>query len=107
MTNLSGNEKPPEDKSPTKKTPTPATTRSTAGSGFDFEDHIGAWMLLKMLTGEQLVDMGSRSGTRLQTQVQSLNWRIDDLLVTCGDPSDESHIAISCKGNVQVSGTSL
>jgi hypothetical protein len=64
-------------------------------------------MLLKMLSGEPLVDMGGRSGMRLQTQVQSLNWKIDDLLVTCGEPSDESHIAISCKGNVQVSGTSL
>jgi hypothetical protein len=34
-----------------------ATTRSTAGLGFDFEDQIGAWMLLKMLSGEPLPDM--------------------------------------------------
>ena len=44
------------------------TTRSTAGPGFDFEDQIAAWLLLKMLTGETIPGMDHRLGLRLQSR---------------------------------------
>jgi hypothetical protein len=37
-----------------KKTATAATTRSTAGPGFHFEDQVAAWLLLQALTGQEL-----------------------------------------------------
>lgn len=49
----------------------PSTTRSTAGPGFDFEDQVAAWLLLKMLTGQPLPGIEG-IGTRLQMQVESL-----------------------------------
>ena len=61
-----------------------ATTRSTAGPGFTFEDQIAAWLLLKMLTGEAMPGMDGRLGVQLQSQTSALGWFIDDLLVTCG-----------------------
>jgi hypothetical protein len=35
-----------------------STTRSTAGPGFDFEDRVAAWLLLKTLTGQPLPGIG-------------------------------------------------
>jgi hypothetical protein len=86
---------------------TPATIRSTGGLGFDFEDQVGAWLLLKMLFGEPLPDMDNARGIRLQTQTSGLGWKIDDLLVTCQSGADVRKIAISCKSNLQVSGKGL
>ncbi|HEX9202301.1 MAG TPA: ATP-binding protein [Acidobacteriaceae bacterium] len=84
-----------------------ATTRSTAGPGFAFEDQIAAWLLLKMLTGETMPGMNGRLGLRLQSQTSALGWLIDDLLVTCGPESEESHLALSCKSNLQVTSAGL
>ena len=84
-----------------------ATTRSTAGPGFIFEDQIAAWLLLKMLTGEAMPGMGGRLGLRLQSQTSALGWLIDYLLVTCGPESEESHLALSCKSNLQVTSAGL
>ncbi|MEN6331991.1 MAG: hypothetical protein ABFD57_08390 [Smithella sp.] len=84
-----------------------ATTRSTAGPGFDFEDQVAAWLLLKMLTGEAMPGMDNRLGKRLQSQTSALGWLIDDLLVTCGLEYKNSHLALSCKSNLQVTRTGL
>lgn len=85
----------------------PSTTRSTAGTGFDFEDQVAAWLLLKVLTGEPLPGLEG-IGTRLQTQVEALGWTIDDILLTVRMGSDDKrHLAISCKSNVQVTASSL
>jgi len=84
-----------------------ATTRSTAGPGFAFEDQVGAWLLLKMLSGEAMPGMDGRLGIRLQSQSSALGWMIDDLLVTCGETPDESHLAVSCKSNAQVTSSGL
>lgn len=84
-----------------------ATTRSTAGPGFAFEDQVAAWLLLKMLSGEAMPGMDGRHGSRLQFQTNALGWLIDDLLVTCGPTSDETHLAISCKSSVQVTSSGL
>jgi len=82
-------------------------TRSTDGSGFDFEDKVAAWLLLKMLIGEAMPGMNSSLGFRLQSQTRSLKWNIDDLLVTCDSEHEQSHLALSCKSNVQVTGVRI
>jgi hypothetical protein len=90
-----------------KKSVRPSTTRSTAGPGFDFEDQVAAWLLLKMLTGQPLPGVEG-IGTQLQMQVESLGWIIDDILLTAMVSSDgPRHLAISCKSNVQVTASGL
>lgn len=86
----------------------PPTLRSTSGAGFDFEDQISAWLLVKMLTGEQAPAIGG-AGTQLQAQVSSLGWHIDDLLLTTTKDGvvAAGRLAISAKGNLQVSASGL
>jgi hypothetical protein len=85
----------------------PATTRSTAGPGFDFEDHVAAWLLRKMLSGQPMPGVEG-SGIRLQMQTHALGWVIDDLLATSVTQGEARwHIAISCKSSVQVSSSGL
>ncbi len=78
----------------------PATTRQTAGPGFNFEDLTSAWLVSKILLGQRLQGVGTE-GAILQSQTSSMGWIIDDLLVSTKDGA--SHLAISCKSNVQVS----
>src|SRR5260221_14023332 len=90
-----------------KKSVRPSTTRSTAGPGFDFEDHVAAWLLLKALSGQPLPGVEG-IGTRLQMQTEALGWAIDDILLTTAvAPDDTRQLAISCKSNVQVSASGL
>lgn len=60
-----------------------------------------------MLSGEAMPGMDGRLGIRLQSQTSALGWLIDDLLVTCGQALDESHFAVSCKSNAQVTSSGL
>jgi transcriptional regulator with XRE-family HTH domain len=86
---------------------TSVTTRSTGGPGFDFEDRVAAWFLLRMLLGEPLPGIDG-AGLSLRMQTSALGWLIDDLLVTSALPGgEERQLGISCKSNVQVSGTGL
>lgn len=80
----------------------PAALRSTSGAGFEFEDLISAWQLVKALSGEQAPGIG-RVTTQLQAQVSTLGWRIDDLLLTAQGGGAPRRLAISAKGNFQVS----
>src|SRR5229473_2985410 len=90
-----------------KKKTTPATTRSTAGTGFRFEDQVAAWLLLQALTGQELPGVKGNV-TRLQMQVNALGWEHDDVLFTTdAGPGDARHLAISCKSNEQVSAAGL
>lgn len=90
-----------------KKKATPATTRSTAGPGFRFEDQVAAWLLLQALTGQELQGVKG-SVNRLQMQVSALGWHLDDILFTTDAGSgDERRLAISCKSNEQVSAAGL
>ncbi len=94
-----------------KKTSKPkasaATLRSTSGAGFDFEDLISAWLQVKMLTGEPAPAIGG-AGVQLQAQVSTLGWRFDDLLLTTQSYHDAPcRLAISAKGNLQVSASGL
>jgi hypothetical protein len=66
---------------PTGKLKSSATTRSTAGGGFGFEDQTAAFLLVKMLSGEQLPGFGDEGlGSLLHMQTSSLGWLVDDLL---------------------------
>jgi hypothetical protein len=95
-------------KAKTKALSGSTTTRSTAGPGFDFEDHVAAWLLIKMLSGEPLPGVNSADGARLLTQTGALGWRLDDLLVVCTPKQgDQRQLAISCKSNVQVTASGL
>ena len=82
----------------------PATLRSTSGAGFEFEDLIAAWQLVKALSGEQIPGVG---GVQLQAQVSTLDWRFDDLLLTGEAKGGPRRLAISAKGNQQVSASGL
>lgn len=85
----------------------PPPLRVTSGAGFDFEDRVGAWLLMKMLMGEPVPAIGGR-GSTLQAQVAALGWKIDDLLITSlQNDGSVRKLALSCKGNIQVSGTAL
>lgn len=85
----------------------PSPLRVTSGAGFEFEDRISAWLMMKMLTGEQAPAIGG-TGTQIQAQVSTLGWRIDDLLLTIHDNADSPRrLAISVKGNLQVSASGL
>src|SRR5665213_40851 len=88
-------------KLPAKKVAVTATRRSTAGTGFDFEDSVAGWFLLQAFAGRELPVEGSVQ--RLQMQTGSLQWDIDDLLIATQDETVTRYLAVSCKGNVQVS----
>ena len=75
--------------------------------GFDFEDQVAGWLILKVLTGQPLPGIVGICG-RLQMQTEALGWSIDDILMTSVvAPDDERHLAISCKSNVQVTASGL
>ncbi|TDV32491.1 hypothetical protein N440_3394 [Stenotrophomonas sp. CC22-02] len=84
----------------------PATLRSTSGAGFDFEDLISSWQLVKALSGEPAPGIGGVV-TQVQAQVSTLGWRIDDLLLTAQATGVPRRLAISAKGNLQVSAAGL
>ena len=85
---------------------TPATLRSMSGAGFEFEDLISAWQLVKALSGEQAPGIGCVV-TQVQAQVSTLKWRIDDLLLTAQVSEAPRRLAISAKGNLQVTAAGL
>lgn len=84
----------------------PATLRSTSGAGFEFEDLISAWQLVKALSGEQAPGIGG-GVAQVQAQVSILGWRIDDLLLTVQMAGAPRRLAISAKGNLQVTAAGL
>lgn len=85
----------------------PPTVRSMSGAGFEFEDLISAWLMVKMLNSEQAPFIGG-AVTMVQAQVSALGWPIDDLLLTTQDSGGVTgRLAISVKGNLQVSASGL
>lgn len=80
----------------------PATLRSTSGAGFHFEDLISAWLMVHMIQGAPIPFVGG-TASQVQAQVSALGWTIDDLLVT----SDAGRLALSAKGNTQVTAAGL
>jgi len=84
----------------------PSTLRSTSGAGFEFEDLISAWQLVKALSGEQVPGVGGVV-TQVQAQVSNLGWHVDDLLLTAQAADAPRRLAISAKGNTQVTAAGL
>ena len=95
--------KTPPDRSTNRA---PATLRSTSGAGFEFEDLISAWQLVKALAGEHAPGIGGVV-TQVQAQVSTLGWRVDDLLLTAHATGATRQLAISVKGNLQVTAAGL
>lgn len=91
-----------------RRTKSKSTPRQTGGAGYDFEDLIAAWMMVKMLREIRLPGV-EEFGTAIQWQAEVLGWeQIDDLLVTCVvEEEKKKQLAISCKSNMQVSGSGL
>ncbi|APG05614.1 hypothetical protein BJI69_18025 [Luteibacter rhizovicinus DSM 16549] len=84
----------------------PATLRSTSGAGFEFEDLISAWQMVKSLSGEPAPGIGGVV-TQIQAQLSALGWRIDDLLLTAQVTGTQRRLAVSAKGNLQVSAAGI
>lgn len=84
----------------------PATLRSMSGAGFEFEDLISAWHLVKALSGEHAPGIDGVV-TQVQAQVSTLGWRVDDLLLTAQATGTPRRLAISAKGNLQVTAAGL
>lgn len=92
-------------KAKTKNSSKP-TPRQTGGAGYDFEDLTAAWLMVKMLRGVILPGVND-FGIALKWQTEALGWKqIDDLLVTC-EGTEKKQLAISCKSNMQISGSGL
>jgi len=92
-------------KAKTKNSSRP-TPRQTGGAGYDFEDLTAAWLMVKMLRGVILPGVNA-FGIALKWQAVALGWKqIDDLLVT-SEGTEKKQLAISCKSNMQVSGSGL
>lgn len=83
-----------------------AALRSMSGAGFEFEDLISSWQLVKALSGERAPGIDSVV-TQVQAQVSTLGWRIDDLLLTSQVAGTPRRLAISVKGNFQVTAAGL
>ena len=83
-----------------------APLRSMSGAGFEFEDLVCAWQLVKALSGEPAPGIGEVV-TKVQAQVSSLGWIFDDLLLTAHADGVARRLAISVKGNVQVTASGL
>lgn len=84
----------------------PPTLRSMSGAGFEFEDLISAWQLVKALSGERAPGTDGVT-TQIQAQVSTLGWRIDDLLLTTQSTTGLQRLAISAKGNLHVTAAGL
>lgn len=82
------------------------TLRSMSGAGFELEDLVSAWLLVKALSGELAPGIGGVV-TQVQAQVSTLGWRVDDLLVAAQTAGSTRRLAISVKGNLQVTAAGL
>jgi GTPase SAR1 family protein len=79
-----------------------ATTRSTAGPGFAFEDLVAADLLTRFILDMPILGI-EVSGREVLSQAGALGWAIDDLVcVGTGPDGVARHLAVSCKSNVQV-----
>lgn len=81
-----------------------ATTRSTAGVGFNFEDLVSAWLLVRMLSGQSIPGIGV-AGVQLQMQTHALDWDIDDQLISA--TADGPRLGISSKAALKVTASGL
>jgi hypothetical protein len=79
--------------------PRPATTRSTSGVAYEFEDYIAASLLVRSMAGSPMPGF-HETGACLRFQTRALGWAVDDLLFT--SEGEASTLALSCKSSLQV-----
>ncbi len=85
-----------------RKSNTVATTRSTGGAGFAFEDLVAADLLTRFILDMPITGIEA-PGAEILSQAGALGWAIDDLICIGHDPDGVIHrLALSCKSNVQV-----
>jgi len=70
MVQRAGKKPPKKRAAPTKARSNNATTRSTAGPGYEFEDLTAAWLMVKMLRGEAIPGINDL-GENLQMQTKT------------------------------------
>lgn len=79
-----------------------ATTRSTAGPGFAFEDLAAADLLTRFILDMPITGIDV-PGQEILSQAGALGWTIEDLVCVGADPDGNARrLALSCKSNVQV-----
>lgn len=78
-----------------------ATTRSTSGVAYEFEDHVAASYMVRAMAGLPM-PASETAAVRLQFQTQALDWSVDDLLMLGEGADQPAQLAISCKSNLQV-----
>ena len=79
-----------------------ATTRSTAGPGFAFEDLVAADLLTRFILDMPITGIDV-PGQEILSQAGALGWTIDDLVCVGADRDGNARrLALSCKSNVQV-----
>lgn len=74
-----------------------ASVRLTGGAGFQYEDQVGAWFILQMLTARQ--PLGPEYGivSSVHFQVRESGWLLDDLLVILSQVQTDHSMPISIK----------
>lgn len=78
-----------------------AAIKSTSGEGFSFEDKTVAFFLGQLLIGTLPFGVELGRLQRLDCQVRSQGWELDDLLMTCSANGQTSRCAFSIKSNRQ------
>lgn len=85
-----------------RKRVTVATTRSTAGPGYAFEDLVAADLLTRFVLDMPITGI-EVPGCEILSQAGALGWAIDDIVCVGSSPDGHAHrLALSCKSNVQV-----
>lgn len=85
-----------------RRTADVATTRSTSGAGYAFEDCVAAWLMVRMMAGVPMHGFDA-PGLKLQFQAKALGHAIDDLVLTGVDAAgEEITLSISCRSGLDV-----
>jgi hypothetical protein len=79
----------------------PSPVFNTGGGGFEYADHVAAFVLAAMLAGQP--PFGEEIGlvTRIDWETSGSGWKFDDLLLTCGGP-EHRQVGVSCKAGAYV-----
>lgn len=86
---------------PTGRARADATTRSTSGVAYEFEDLIAASFMVRAMAGLPM-PASEAAAVRLQFQTRALGWSVDDLLMLAEADDQPTQLAISCKSSLQV-----
>lgn len=84
-------------KPPDGAAPAAGPTKNSGGGGFAFEDKFGAALIASMISGEPPLALGLPVPSRLDFQVASEGWRLDDVLMSFGSARGQVRCACSVK----------